>query len=53
MEDPVGVQVVDAVQDLIEQRLDHALGRVHGLLVGLGRSVELDDVLPNKTKHFQ
>lgn len=45
VEHPVGVKVMDPVQDLVEQRLDHASGELHGLLVGLRRPVELDDVL--------
>ena len=44
MEHPVGVEVVDAVEDLVEERLDHALVDHDLLLVGLGRPVELDDV---------
>ena len=44
MEHPVGVEVVDAVEDLVEERLDHALVDHDLLLVGLGRAVELDDV---------
>lgn len=45
MEDPVGVEVMDSIQDLVEQRLDHSPGQLKGLLVGLGRSVELNNVL--------
>ena len=45
VEHPVGVQVMDPIQDLVEQRLDHPSGQLHGLLVGLGCPVELDDVL--------
>lgn len=45
MEDPVGVEVMDAIQDLVEQRLDHSPGQLKWLLVGLGRSVELNNVL--------
>ena len=44
MEHPVGVEVVDSVEDLVEERLDHALVDHDLLLVGLGRAVELDDV---------
>ena len=44
MEHPVGVEVVDAVEDLVEERLDHPLVDHDLLLVGLGRPVELDDV---------
>ncbi len=45
MEDPVGVEVMDAIQDLVEQRLDHSSRQLKRLLVGLGRSVELNNVL--------
>lgn len=45
MQDPVGVQIVDAIQDLVEQRLYHPTRQLKRLLIGLGGSVELDDVL--------
>ena len=45
VEHPVGVEVMDAVQDLVEQGFHHSPGQLQGLLVGLGRSVELDYVL--------
>lgn len=48
MEDPVSVQVMDAVQDLVEQRFDHSPRQLKWLLVGLGCSVELYNVLKNK-----
>ena len=35
---------MDPVEDLVQQRLDHALVHHDLLLVGLGRAVELDDV---------
>ena len=35
---------MDPVEDLVEQRLDHALVHHDLLLVGLGSAVELDDV---------
>ena len=38
------MEVVDPVEDLVEQRLDHALVHHDLLLVGLGSAVELDDV---------
>ena len=44
MKNPVGVQVVDTVQDLIEKTFHHPLVDQQGLLVGLGRPVVLDDV---------
>lgn len=49
MEDPVSVQVMDAVQDLVEQRFDHSPRQLKWLLVGLGCSMELYNVLKNKT----
>lgn len=36
---------MDAVQDLVEQRLDHSSRQLKWLLIGLGRSVELNNVL--------
>lgn len=36
---------MDAIQDLVEQRLDHSSRQLKWLLVGLGRSVELNNVL--------
>lgn len=45
VEHPVGMKVMDPIQNLIEQRLDHPSGQLHGLLVRLRRPVELDDVL--------
>lgn len=45
MKDPIGVEVMDAIQDLVEQRLDHSSRQLKWLLVGLGRSVELNNVL--------
>lgn len=45
MQDPVGVKVMDAVQDLVEQGLDHSSRQLKWLFVGLGCSVELNDVL--------
>ena len=46
MKDPVGVEIVDPVQDLIEQGLDHALWHLDlRLLASLYGSVELYDVL--------
>jgi hypothetical protein len=48
VQDPVGMEIVDSVENLIEQRLDHALVNHHSLLVGLGGTVEFDDVLKIK-----
>ena len=48
MQDPVGVEIVDAVQDLVEERLDHVPGNVDLLTFGLARSVELDDMLQER-----
>jgi len=53
VQDPVGVQIVDAVQDLVEQRLYHPTGQLERLLIGLGGSVELDDVLQRHIDHQQ
>ena len=50
MQDPVGVEVVDAVQDLVEERLDHVSRNVDLLTFGLARSVELDDMLREKER---
>lgn len=50
MEDPVGVEVMDAIQNLVEQRLDHSSRQLKRLLVGLGRSVELNNVLRQNKK---
>ncbi len=45
MQDPVGVQIVNAIQDLVKQRLYHPTRQLKRLLIGLGGSVELNDVL--------
>lgn len=45
VKDPVGVEVMDAIQDLVEQRLDHSSRQLKWLFVGLGCSVELNNVL--------
>ena len=46
MKDPVRVEVVDAVENLIQQRFDHVLrGLDRGLLAGFGCSMKFDDVL--------
>ena len=50
MQDPVGVEIVDAVQDLVEERLDHVPRNVDLLTFGLARSVELDDMLREKER---
>ena len=44
MKNPVGVEVVNTIKDLIEQTLHHSLVDQQGLLVRLGRSVVFDDV---------
>ena len=44
------MEVVDAVQDLVEERLDHVPGNVDLLTFGLARSVELDDMLREKER---
>lgn len=45
VEHPVGMEVMDPIQDLIQERLHHPSGQLHRLLIGLGGAVELDDVL--------
>ena len=46
MKHPVGVKVMDAIQDLVEKRFDHALWYLdHWLLTRLHGSVILDYVL--------
>lgn len=45
VEDPVCMEVMDAIQNLVEQRLDHSSRKLKWLLVGLGGSVELNNVL--------
>lgn len=45
MQDPVGMEVMDAIQNLIEQRLHHSSRQLKRLLVGLRCSVELNNVL--------
>lgn len=52
VEHPVGMEVMDPIQNLIQEGLHHPSGQLHGLLVGLGGAVELDDVLPGR-EHFQ
>ena len=48
VENPVGVEVVNSIQNLVEQRLHHALGHLYWrLLATLYSSVELYDVLWN------
>ena len=44
MENPVGVEVVDTVQDLIEETLHHPLVDQQRFLVRLGGPVVFDDV---------
>lgn len=41
---------MDAIQDLVEQRLDHSPRQLKWLLVGLGCSVELYNVLNTEQK---
>lgn len=53
VEDPVGVEVMDPVQNLIQQRLDHPSGKLHGFFVGLGGTVELDNMLKERQKDSQ
>lgn len=44
------MEVMDPIQNLIQERLHHPSGELHGLLVGLGGTVELDDVLQRRQK---
>ena len=49
VEHPVGMEVVDSIQYLVQQRLHHALGHLHRVLLApLDRTVVLDDVLRRK-----
>lgn len=50
VEHPVGMEVMDPIQNLIQERLHHPSGQLHGLLVGLRGAVELDDVLRGREK---
>lgn len=45
VEHPVGMEVMDPIQNLIQERLHHPSRQLHWLLVGLRSTVELDDVL--------
>lgn len=45
MKHPVGVQVVDPIQYLVQKGLDHILWNLLRLLVSLGSTMVLDDVL--------
>ena len=49
VEHPVGMEVVDSIQYLVQQRLHHALGHLHRVLLApLDRTVVFDDVLRRK-----
>ena len=50
VENPVGMEVMDPIQNLIQERFHHPSGQLHGLLVGLGGAVELDDVLRGRER---
>lgn len=50
VEHPVGMEVMDPIQNLIQERLHHPSGQLHGLLVGLRGAVELDDVLRGRER---
>lgn len=41
---------MDTIQDLVEQRFDHSPGQLKWLLVGLGCSMELYNVLKKEQK---
>ena len=46
MQHPVGMEIVDSIQDLEQQGLHHALGYLHSrLLASFDCTVILDDVL--------
>lgn len=45
MKHPVGMEVMDPIQNLIQERLHHPSWQLHRLLVGLGGAMEFDDVL--------
>ena len=52
MQHPVCMQVVDAVKDLEEKGLDHAVRDLHlGLLPSLDRPVELYNMLGREGKY--
>ena len=45
MQDPVGVEVVNPIEYLVQKRLNHVLGNLLRLLISLGSPVVLDNVL--------
>lgn len=45
VKDPVGMNIMNAVENLVQKWLHHSLWNVHHFLVGFCRSVELDDML--------
>ena len=50
MQNPVRMKIMDAIQDLIKQRLNHPFRNRNSLLLGFGCSMIFDDVLWEKMK---
>ncbi len=50
VQDPVGVEVMNPIKDLVQERLHHAFVHHHLPLVGFGLPVELDDVLETRKR---
>lgn len=50
MQNPVRMKIMDAIQDLIKQRLNHPFRNRNSLLLGFGCSMIFDDVLWKKMK---
>ena len=54
MQNPVGVEVVDPIKYLVEERLDHGVGYDRlWLLSHFDGSVVFDDVLKKRSRHVQ
>ena len=45
VQDPVGVEVVNPIEYLVQKRLNHVLGNLLRLLISFGSAVVLDNVL--------
>jgi len=50
MQNPVWMQIVNAIKNLVQQRLHHVLGRADWLFVCFCRTMELYDMLHNSPK---
>ena len=50
MQNPVRMKIMDAIQDLIKQRLNHPFRNRNSFLLGFGCSMIFDDVLWEKMK---